>query len=205
MTWREEVARRVEREFTAAPTSEVAVLAGDPRALGALGGRFPRARRIRLGAAAMLPQRARATRVPEPPVRDVDGFRGRSPTAGAPSPLELALTGTCCDAAVLWMLGVRAVGEGRRRVLGELLTAIRPGGMIVVVDHNRPRRRWQRTRNRLWCLLRGIIRDARVSYPTAREVRAAGFEDVTLRLAFGERVQIVCGRRPAADRASPAV
>jgi hypothetical protein len=41
------------------------------------------------------------------------------------------------------------------------------------------------------------IRWRRLAYPTAREIRAAGFVIERLRLAAGERVQVVWARRAA--------
>jgi hypothetical protein len=72
-------------------------------------------------------------------------------------------------------------------------------GTLVVVDHNRPRR--------LAAALTAVLRSPgvpgatpatrwrRLAHPTARAVQAAGFRVERLRLAAGERVQVVFARR----------
>jgi hypothetical protein len=71
------------------------------------------------------------------------------------------------------------------------------GGELIVVDHNRPRRRVARLANLAWCIVAGVDPGARPSYPVAREIQAHGFDVISLRLACAERAQIVRARRPA--------
>ncbi len=90
----------------------------------------------------------------------------------------------------------------RAALLAELARVCVPGGALVAVDHNRPRRRAAafvallappRPAGRTL-----VARWRRLARPTAREVRAAGFVVERLRLAAGERVQIVFARRAGA-------
>jgi hypothetical protein len=97
-------------------------------------------------------------------------------------------------------VGVCPSPAERQRILAEARTHLVSGGTLVVVDHNRPR-----------CFLPAVAAAAgmppsppgrsprgrwrRLAYPTAREVQATGFVVEALRLAAGERVQIVFARR----------
>jgi hypothetical protein len=65
---------------------------------------------------------------------------------------------------------------------------------LVVVDHNLPRAWWRRAVGWAALVLRGVG-PARAAYPVAREVRDRGFLVERLRLAAGERVQLVVARR----------
>jgi SAM-dependent methyltransferase len=107
------------------------------------------------------------------------------------------------DDAIAW-IGVSFLGDPsppavRRALLAELARVLAPAGTLVVVDHNRPRRR-----------LAAIAAVAmsprppgatpaaawrRLGYPVAREAHAAGFVVDRLRLAAGERVQVISARR----------
>jgi hypothetical protein len=68
------------------------------------------------------------------------------------------------------------------------------GGALVVVDHNQPRACWRRVVGTALLAARGIP-PARARHPVAREVAAHGFAVERLRLAAGERVQLVLARR----------
>jgi hypothetical protein len=122
------------------------------------------------------------------------GDRGRRAGAGAIPVADAAL-----EAAVVWLVATRMPNAGRRLMLAELHRTLRIGGTLVVVDHNRPRSRWGRLRNFLWCILHGVGPSSRPAYPVAQEVQAAGFAAVSLRLAYGERIQIVRAARPPDD------
>ena len=86
-------------------------------------------------------------------------------------------------------------GDTVRRVerLDGLRARLEPGGRLVVLDHNQPRRRPGRVGATLWLWRQGLG-PARARYPTAREVAAHGFVVETLHLEAGERVQIVVAR-----------
>jgi hypothetical protein len=87
----------------------------------------------------------------------------------------------------------------RSTELADAARGLAADGTLVVMDHNRPRRRLMA----LLALLRspripGIAprgRWRRPAYPTAREVQTVGFRVERLRLVAGERVQIVFARR----------
>jgi hypothetical protein len=97
-------------------------------------------------------------------------------------------------AALVSFLGEPADEPARRATLDAVRHRLDPGAPLVVVDHNRPRRWWQRPFAAAALLARGL-RPTRASYPTARELDAAGFRVDCLRLADGERTQIVLARR----------
>lgn len=102
-------------------------------------------------------------------------------------------------ALVLWLAASAPAPQTRPAMLAEARRVLRPGGVLIVVDHNRPRTWWRRLRNAMWCALHGIDPVRRPAYPVAREVLAAGFADVALRLACAERIQIVRARRAEAS------
>jgi hypothetical protein len=64
----------------------------------------------------------------------------------------------------------------------------------VLVDHNQPRRLWRRLIGIATLAASGFA-PARARYPAARELAVLGFLIERLRLACGERVQIVAARR----------
>lgn len=107
------------------------------------------------------------------------------------------------DASVAWLvvsfLGDRARPGPRQALAAELVRVLAPGGMLVAVDHNRPRRGG--------AALAAIVAPPRppaltptgawrrLAYPTARELRGAGLAIESLRLAARERVQLIVARR----------
>jgi SAM-dependent methyltransferase len=99
------------------------------------------------------------------------------------------------DALVVWFAATSPAPARRVEVLAEAGRVLRCDGVLIVVDHNRPRTWWRRLRNAIWCLRQGVDPLRRPTYPVAREVLAAGFEDVALRLACAEKIQLVRGRR----------
>ena len=118
-----------------------------------------------------------------------DGGAGRLQADGAPVAAE------SLGAVVLWLAAASPTAATRVAMLAEARRVLRRDGVLVVVDHNRPRTWWRRLRNVLWCALRGVDPMRRPAYPVAREVLAAGFDDVALRLACAEKIQLVRGRR----------
>jgi hypothetical protein len=96
-------------------------------------------------------------------------------------------------AAVVSFLGERGDAARRQALLERLATRLVATGRLVVVDHNRPRRVVARLRG-LPALWRRGLGAARARYPTAREIAASGFAVERLRLAAGERVQLVVAR-----------
>ncbi len=111
-----------------------------------------------------------------------------------PAPLAAGTIGS----AALSLVGDASSAETRRRILADVLEAVRPGGVVAVVDHNRPRRTLQAAA----ALLRrprvpGVTPAARwrrAARSVARELQAAGATVERLRLAAGERLQIVVAR-----------
>lgn len=101
---------------------------------------------------------------------------------------------------VLSAVGRTLPPEDRASALRNLVGALPPGSVVVVVDHNRPRRRGAA----LGAIGRSpwvpgwspAARWRRLAYPTARELQDAGFRVERLRLVAGERVQIVVSTRP---------
>jgi len=92
----------------------------------------------------------------------------------------------------------------RRTLLAELVRVLAPAEILVVVDHNRPRSqlaaavavvRSPRPRGAT-----PAARWARLAYPAAREVHAAGLVVERIRLAADERVQVITARRVASTR-----
>jgi SAM-dependent methyltransferase len=117
------------------------------------------------------------------------------------APAALPFGDASIAALSLSLLGDGSEGGARVALLAELARVCVPGGVLVAVDHNRPRRRAAafvavvapprppgRTPAARW---------RRLAYPAAREVWAAGFTIERLRLAAGERVQVVFARRAA--------
>lgn len=100
-------------------------------------------------------------------------------------------------AAIVTFLGAAAGPAARQALLADVRTRLAPGAPLVLVDHNQPRRLWQRLPAVL-VLLRAGLRPVRGRYPAARELQALGFDVECLRLADGERVQLVFARRPPA-------
>ena len=97
------------------------------------------------------------------------------------------------------LIGLDPAPDERRRVFASLAAALNPGRVLIVADHNRPRR--------LTDALVAVVaaprvpgstpreRWKRLGRPTAREVQTAGFRVEKLRLVAGERVQIVVATR----------
>jgi hypothetical protein len=88
----------------------------------------------------------------------------------------------------------RAVRGDRPRRLDAVAARLRSGAVLVVVDHNQPRAWWRRAIAAALLALRGLP-PARARHPVAREAAAHGFAIERLRLAAGERVQLVLARR----------
>jgi hypothetical protein len=169
MAWRAEVGERVAELLTASPHTRVILLA-PPGRLAPPANAVPGARR-----------------------RSLANFVARDASPGA-SVLGQA---EAVDAVVVWLVGTSMPPAARRTVLAEVQRALPPRGAVVVIDHNRPRAWWRRVRNAAWCVRCGVDPVRRAAYPVAREVHAAGFDEIALRLAFGEQIQIVRGVRPA--------
>lgn len=96
--------------------------------------------------------------------------------------------------AVCSFLGERADPALRAARLDALAARLPAGAPIVIVDHNQPRRWWGRIVATVFLLARGLGL-GRGHHETAREVHARGFVVTALRLARGERVQLVLARR----------
>jgi hypothetical protein len=95
--------------------------------------------------------------------------------------------------AVVVFLGAPAQPVERQSALRALARTLAPGAPLVLVDHNQPRTWWRRA-VALPHLLLARLAAARARYPAARELAAIGFTIERLRLACGERVQLVLAR-----------
>jgi hypothetical protein len=96
--------------------------------------------------------------------------------------------------AIVVFLGQRAHPAARQAALRILQRRLPAGAPLVLVDHNQPRARWRRALATIRLAVRGLG-PARARYPAARELAALGFAVEQLRLACGERVQLVAARR----------
>jgi hypothetical protein len=103
-------------------------------------------------------------------------------------------------ATAVSLVGLDPSHEDRHRVFLALAAALAPASVLIVVDHNRPRR----MAAALAALAAApavpgaspVRRWRRLARPTAREVQAAGFRVERLRFVAGERVQVVIATRP---------
>jgi hypothetical protein len=110
---------------------------------------------------------------------------------------------TVADASIawmaLWLVGDASSSATRTAVFADAVRMLAPGATLIVVDHNRPRQfpaavaavvRAPRPPGRS-----PAARWRRLARATAQEVRAAGLAVERLRLAAGERIQVVVARR----------
>jgi len=97
-------------------------------------------------------------------------------------------------AAVVALLGVPAVPAERQTLLRTLARRLPVGARLVLLDHNQPRAWWRRLAGATWLIADGL-HPARARYPAARELAVMGFGVEQMRLAGGERVQLVVARR----------
>jgi len=112
-------------------------------------------------------------------------------SAGGELPAQSAF-----DLLVAWMVMTRFSTTRRRLLLTEFRRALRAGGTLLVVDHNRPRTWGQRLTNLVWCVFRGVEPCTRPACAVAQEVKDAAFVRISVRMAVNERIQIVRGIRP---------
>lgn len=108
----------------------------------------------------------------------------------------VAADGEGAAAALVSFVGER---ENETLRLGRLAAARARLGVdapLVLVDHNQPRPRWRRVVGWLALALHGLS-PGRGRTAAARQLDAAGFRVECLRLAAGERVQLVLARREA--------
>ena len=96
--------------------------------------------------------------------------------------------------AVCVLLGARVDPAARAATWRTIAARLAAGAPLVVVDHNQPRVAWRRVAGAIALALRGFA-PSRARHPVAREVRDHGFTIERLRLADGERVQLVLARR----------
>ncbi len=127
----------------------------------------------------------------------VVGARAERVRAALPPRTAFAGIDDEAAAAIVSFLGVRDGPAARQAILAALRARLRPGAPLVLVDHNQPRAWWRRWVGALVLALRGLP-PARARYPAARELAALGLDVERLRLACGERVQLVVARRGGA-------
>jgi hypothetical protein len=123
----------------------------------------------------------------------------RAPRMASALALRAVPSGGAAGAAIVIFLGTRGDSRERRAVLAELGRRLSIGAPLVLVDHNQPRAWWRRALGVVRLAVAGLG-PARARYPAARELAAAGFRVERLRLACGERVQLVAARRRADRR-----
>jgi SAM-dependent methyltransferase len=198
MGWQGEVVGcvRVElgRTLEQAPGRGVAVLVRGRGARRLLRAAFPAAVLLELPAPLPVTDAASPGLLAEGDERGGEGGARQTPEPAPRARVRLPVADGDLALAVVWLLGVRGTG-GRRLLLEEIHRALCPGGELIVIDHNRPRRKSARLVNVVWCIVAGVHPWVRPAYPVAREIQAHGFDVISLRLACAERVQIVRARR----------
>jgi hypothetical protein len=102
-------------------------------------------------------------------------------------------------AVTVSFVGRTPSADARRATIADAARGLAADATLIVVDHNRPRRRI--------AALAALVRMPRLpggapsarwrrqAHPTARELQAAGFRVERLRLVAGERVQVVFARK----------
>jgi len=106
---------------------------------------------------------------------------------------RLAADDEAAGAAVVVFLGTVAAPAERQQALRATQRRLPPGAPLLLVDHNQPRVAWRRALALVTLAAAGLA-PARARYPAARELAALGFAVERLRLACGERVQLVLAR-----------
>ena len=107
---------------------------------------------------------------------------------------RVAADADAASAALVVLLGAKAAPSDRQATLRATQRRLPAGAPLVLVDHNQPRAAWRRALAALPLLAAGLG-PSRARYPAARELAALGFAVERLRLACGERVQLVVARR----------
>jgi hypothetical protein len=125
------------------------------------------------------------------PIAVVGARRLRSAIAAR---VSVADDGMAATGAVCAFVGLSADPAARRACLNLLTERLSSGAPVVLVDHNRPRRVAAQLVGVLALLARGRA-PSRAAYPAARELRAEGFVIDRLRLAAGERIQLIRAHR----------
>ena len=128
----------------------------------------------------------------------VVGPRAARLRAALPPRTPLARDGDGASAAIATFLGAGDGPATRQTILARVRSRLTPGAPLVLLDHNQPRAWWRRAVGVIALALRGLP-PARARYPAARELAALGLGVERLRLARGERVQLVlarCGDAP---------
>jgi len=98
------------------------------------------------------------------------------------------------NGAIVAFLGAAASPTERQVILRTIERRLAEGAPLVLLDHNQPRAWWRRLAGMVLLAGRGLG-PGRARYPAARELAALGFAVERLRLACGERVQLVRARR----------
>ena len=113
---------------------------------------------------------------------------------GVSARLRVASGNGAVGGAICVFLGERVESGARGATLDALAARLASGAPLVVVDHNQPRAWWRRALAIVLLALRGFG-TSRARHPVAREVQERGFTVERLRLASGERTQLVLARR----------
>jgi hypothetical protein len=120
--------------------------------------------------------------------------RARRLAAALAARVRRASEGEAPAGAVVAFLGDSARPAERQLALRVLQRRLPAGAPLVLLDHSQPRAWWRRGVGLLGLVAAGLG-PARARYPAARELAALGFAVERLRLARGERVQLVVARR----------
>lgn len=128
----------------------------------------------------------------------VVGPRAARVAGALPAGTRLAGGAEQADAAIVTFLGAPGGPAARQAVLAAVRARLPGGAPLVLLDHNQPRAWWRRAAGSAVLLLRGLP-PARARYPAARELAALGLGVECLRLARGERVQLVVARQAPAE------
>jgi hypothetical protein len=118
-------------------------------------------------------------------------------TSALPRRMLLAGREEPAAAAIVTFLGAAGDPTVRQALLAGLQARLPEGTPVVLIDHNQPRTWWRRVLGVAALAVRGLG-PARARYPAARELAALGLDVERLRLAHGERVQLVLARRGGA-------
>jgi hypothetical protein len=133
---------------------------------------------------------------PDGPIAVVGPHAARV-AAALPRETSVAAPDAGVGAAIATFLGAADGPAARQAVLATLRARLSPGAPLVLIDHNQPRTWWRRAAGVVALAVRGLPA-ARARYPAARELAALGLPVERLRLACGERVQLVLARRGGA-------
>ena len=122
--------------------------------------------------------------------RDASAWQPALAAAGWSAPVD----GSPVAAVVVTFVGEPAHAAARLERLAAAGARLAMGAPLLLVDHNQPRQWWRRVLAWIALGLRGLP-PGRGRVLVARQLDGAGFRVECLRLAAGERLQLVVARR----------